>query len=128
MARAKSLDEAKEQVWKAITQYAEEQGWQPWDYDLTLRDSQWDSIHIFLAARAFKDDEGFAKRDKEILNYLQRELTRETWDRVGGLLTMSFEKRDRLGLGKGIAESFKRVLDEQGLTLDELFDSWRSDS
>ena len=125
MDRTLSLDEASKKVLAAIQQFAAVQGWEPWDYRVEVRESEWDSLHAFLAARTFKREEGFAERNERVLDYLQQHLDRDTWNLLGGLETMTYEEWDERGLPGSLAESFKETWDEAGMTPEDFYRSFR---
>lgn len=117
MAGTIPLNAACEQIEKALGEYARNKGWAKEDYELVVHRSMWDSAHVTLAAREFRDEEGFAARDKEILQYLEEKLGRQLRNRVGMLRTMSLERFRRLGLSEHLSE----IVDHLGLTTDEEF-------
>ena len=104
MAGTVSLDQACQQIESALRKYARSKRWRKPDYILLVRPSEWESVHVLLAAKAFSDEEGFTARNKEILDYLDRAVGREVRNRIGLLDTMSLAKYERLGLGDHLRE------------------------
>lgn len=109
MAREVSLEQACQQIEAALKKYARSKGWRKTDYILVVHPSEWDSVHILLAAKAFRDEEGFAVRDKELLDHLTRVVGREVRNRIGLLQTMSLAKYESLDLAGLMLETFKAV-------------------
>src|SRR3989304_3439098 len=109
MARTISLDQACRRIETALKKYAQSKGWRRPDYVLVVRASEWESVHILLAAKAFKDEEGFAARDEAIHNYLTQEVGREVPNQIGLLHTMSLAKYKRMELGDHMREIAEKL-------------------
>lgn len=98
MAATIPLDDACRQIDGTLRRYASEKGWLEDDYVLLVHPSRWDSVHVFLAAKAYRDEEGFAERDGEILDYLETHVP-DASRSIGMLHTESYERYRRMSLG-----------------------------
>lgn len=109
MAEAIPLNEACRQISVALNDFAHSvKGWPEDDYLLIVRASAWDSVHVLVAARAFRDEEGFAAREKEILEYLRNHVP-DARRRIGAIHTVNLERYLSEGLGEHLGALFEPV-------------------